>query len=826
MMNFPNNLTPRTQQAINLSVKQAIEMKHNYIGTEHLLLGLLKLQQGIAVTILTKMGVDFDAVYEEVLKQTEEGQHTTNSKEIPYTQRFKKVIAIAASEAKDMNHSYIGTEHILLGLIKEGDGIAAKILIDLDVDIDEVREEISAALDPNYKNKLEHAGGNVDEPETKKSNKNKTPALDAYGTDLTEKAKNNQLDPIIGRTKEIERAIQILCRRTKNNPILIGEAGVGKTAIAEGLAQEIVKGNVPIALLNKKIICLDMALMIAGTKYRGQFEERIKKIMGEIKQNKNIILFLDEIHTIIGAGSAEGTMDASNMFKPALSRGELQCIGATTLKEFRKYIEKDAALERRFQQVIVDPPTVSQTIEILKGVRTVYEEHHNVEFLDESISAAVELSDRYITNRHLPDKAIDLLDEAGSRTRIINTLKAPNTDDLEVELKQYIEKKINAITNQEFEKAAKFRDLERNQAEIIKNVIADWHSSSKTQKKIIIDEQIIIEVISNWTGIPLQKLDTKETNRLLHMEKHISEKVIGQEEAVSFVCKALRRSKAGLKDPKRPIGSFLFLGSTGVGKTHLTQTLADFMFGSRENLIQFDMSEYMEKASVSRLIGAPPGYIGYEEGGQLTEAVIRKPYSVVLFDEIEKAHPDVMHLLLQILEEGKLTDSLGRKVDFKNTIIILTSNVGAEFAKKQNTMGFGAVSSEEDSVSNAKIMEEAKRLFKPELMNRLEQCVVFRSLKKEEISKIVDIELSKVIERLKEKQLNLNLNEEARQFLIEKGYDSTYGARPMRRAIEKYIEDPLSEELLKNTFKEGDIINATIKSGTIEFTSKKLKRKK
>jgi ATP-dependent Clp protease ATP-binding subunit ClpC len=816
-MNFPNNLTPRGQQVINNAVKEAVKLKHSYVGTEHLLLGLLKLNQGLAIIVLSKLGVDAQTVYEKIVDRVGEGSGNV-SKEIPFTPKFQRTIASASKEAKHMGHSYVGTEHILLGLIKEKEGIVSKIFEELSVDLDEAREDILAEIDPNYEKQLEPAGGPKSSDDNEK--KIKTPALKAYGKDLTELCKEGKIDPVIGRSVEIERAIQILCRRSKNNPILIGEAGVGKTAIAEGLAQEIVKGNVPLLLQNKKIICLDMALMVAGTKYRGQFEERLKKVMEEIRSAKNVILFIDEIHTIVGAGSAEGTMDASNMFKPALSRGELQCIGATTLKEYRKYIEKDAALERRFQQVIVLPPTIEETIEILKGIKSKYEEHHHAVFTEESLNAAVNLSERYITNRYLPDKAIDLMDEAGSRARIQAMIKVPDTKQLEQDIANLANQKTEAIKQQQFEEAAKLRDKENKQLENFKNILAEWHLASKNQKTVIVNEREIVEVVSKWTGIPLQKLDSTETNRLLTMENILSEKVIGQSEAITSVSKALRRSRAGLKDPKRPIGSFLFLGSTGVGKTHLTQTLAEFMFGTRDNLIQFDMSEYMEKASVSRLIGAPPGYIGYEEGGQLSEAVMRKPYSVILFDEIEKAHPDVMHLLLQILEEGKLTDSLGRKINFKNTIIVMTSNVGAEVAKKQTTMGFGAPSIEDKAISNGKIMEEVKRVFKPEFLNRIESCIVFQSLNKEELTKIANIELEKVISRLKDKQLELIMSKESIELLIEKGYEPAYGARPMRRAVEKYVEDPLAEELLKETFPSGSNILASRDGDVIVFSLK------
>jgi ATP-dependent Clp protease ATP-binding subunit ClpC len=725
---------------------------------------------------------------------------------IPYTPRVKKVLALAGKEAKSLQHSYVGTEHILLGLLREGEGVAARVLKNLEVDIERTRNEILKELDPNFAPDedsdtipAESGGG------SKASGK--TPALKAYGRDLTEQARKGELDPVIGRADEIERIVQILCRRTKNNPVLIGEAGVGKTAIAEGLAQEIIAGNVPEILRDKRVITLDLALMVAGTKYRGQFEERIKAVMDEIRKNKNIILFIDELHTLVGAGSAEGAMDASNIIKPALSRGEMQCIGATTLNEYRKYIEKDSALERRFQQVKVEAPSVDQTIQILHGIRPKYEAHHKAKFLDESLEAAAKLSDRYLTGRFLPDKAIDLMDEAGSRARIAAMTRPPNVKDIEQEIESIRLEKESSIKSQDFEKAASLRDVEKQAKDKLDAILSEWRAN-KEEKEVTVTADEIMQVLSKWTGVPLSRMEQQETAKLLAMEGELEGKVIGQNEAVVAISKALRRSRADLKDPKRPIGSFIFLGPTGVGKTFLAHTLAEFMFGSADSLIQIDMSEYMEKFSASRLIGSPPGYIGYEEGGQLSEAVRRKPYAVVLFDEIEKAHPDVMHLLLQILEEGKITDSLGRKIDFRNTIIIMTSNVGAELIKKQTTLGFGApaAGSENYDVMKEKILGEAKRVFKPEFINRLDDLIVFHTLEKPDLIKIVDLEISKVVQRIKTKNIHLTLDSTAQEFLMAKGYDPTYGARPMRRAVEKYVEDPMAEEVLKGNIKPGDTV--------------------
>ncbi len=811
-----NNFTPRAQQVLALARKEADRFNHNYVGTEHLLLGLIKLGQGVAVNVLQKMGLDLETVRMEVEKQVGSGPETKMVGNIPYTPRVKKVLALAGKEAKALQHSYVGTEHILLGLLREGEGVAARVLKSLEVDIERTRNEILKELDPNFAPQEENEGVPTEVGGKKDT---KTPALRAFGRDLTELAKKGELDPVIGRAEEIERVIQILCRRTKNNPVLIGEAGVGKTAIAEGLAQEIVAGNVPEILHDKKVITLDLALMVAGTKYRGQFEERIKAVMDEIRRTKNVILFIDELHTIVGAGSAEGAMDASNIIKPALSRGELQCIGATTLNEYRKYIEKDAALERRFQTVKVEAPSVEETILILKGIRPKYEAHHKARILDEAIEAAAKLSDRYLTGRFLPDKAIDVMDEAGSRARIAAMTRPPNVKDIEAEIERIRGEKEAAIKAQDFEKAAALRDSEKQAKDRLDAILAEWRVN-KGEKEVVVGEDEIMHVVSKWTGVPLARMEQQETQKLLAMESELKSKVIGQDEAVVAISKALRRSRADLKDPRRPIGSFVFLGPTGVGKTFLAHTLAEFMFGDADALIQIDMSEYMEKFTASRLIGSPPGYVGYEEGGQLSEAVRRRPYSVVLFDEIEKAHPDVMHLLLQILEEGKVTDSLGRKIDFRNTIIIMTSNVGAELIKKQTTLGFGAPRQEDNyDTMREKILEETKRVFKPEFLNRLDDIIVFHTLAKPDLIRIVDLEVSKVVERIKLKNIHIELDETAKDFLIEKGYDPQYGARPMRRAVEKYLEDPMAEDLLRGTIKAGDTVQVKREGEKLVFST-------
>ncbi len=813
------NFTPRAQQVLALARKEADRFNHNFVGTEHLLLGLIKLGQGVAVNVLQKMGLDLETVRMEVEKQVGTGPDQKMVGNIPYTPRVKKVLALASKEAKALNHTYVGTEHILLGLLREGDGVAARVLKNLDVDIEQTRLEILKELDPNFQGGEEapQAGETAPEKPAEKKGEVKTPALKAFGRDLTEIARKGEMDPVIGRRNEIERVTQILCRRTKNNPVLLGEAGVGKTAIVEGLAQEIAKGNVPDLLREKRLVTLDLALMVAGTKYRGQFEERIKAVMDEIRRAKNVILFIDELHTIVGAGSAEGTMDASNIIKPALSRGEMQCIGATTLNEYRKYIEKDAALERRFQSVKVEAPSVEEAVQILHGLRSKYEDHHKIELTDAAVAAAVQLSDRYITGRYLPDKAIDVVDEAGARARIGAMTRPPDVKSLEAEIEDIKARKERAIKEQDFEGAASMRDKEKQAKEKLDEILAKWRTT-REEKRVKVDEEDIMQVVSKWTGIPLHRMEQGEVQRLLQMEEQLSRVVVGQSEPVSALCKALRRSRADLKDPKRPIGTFALLGPTGVGKTLLAKSLAELMFGDARSLIQLDMSEYMEKFTVSRLVGSPPGYVGYEEGGQLSEQVRRKPYSVVLFDEVEKAHPDVMNMLLQILEEGKLTDSVGRTVDFRNTVILLTSNVGAETVRRQTTIGFGPASEETNyEKMRDKILEEAKKVFRPEFLNRLDGTIVFRALSKDDLIQILGLEVQKVMDRLKAKNIRIELDEAAKNFLVEKGYDPLYGARPMRRAVERYLEDPLAEEILRGHLHGNDPVRVSVEGDKLTF---------
>ena len=808
-----NDFTPRAQQVLALARKEAERFNHNYVGTEHLLLGLIKLGQGVAVNVLQKMGLDLERVRLEVEKHVGSHPETHMIGNIPYTPRVKKVLALAGKEAKALNHSYVGTEHILLGLLREGEGVAARVLKGLEVDSARTRNEILKELDHNFTPPENEA----ESPQERSNKDAKTPALRAFGRDLTELAKKGELDPVIGRKNEIERVIQILCRRTKNNPVLLGEAGVGKTAIVEGLAQEIAAGKMPELLRDKRVITLDLALMVAGTKYRGQFEERIKAVMDEIRHSKRVILFIDELHTIVGAGSAEGSMDASNIIKPALSRGELQCLGATTFNEYRKYIEKDAALERRFQTVKVEAPTVEEAVQILKGLRPKYETHHKAKLTDEALEAAVRLSDRYITGRFLPDKAIDVMDEAGARARINTMTRPPDVKEIEKDIETIRAEKEAAIKAQDYEKAAALRDFEKQTKDKLERILNEWREQ-RDEREVIVTGDDIMHIVSKWTGVPLNRMEQKEAKKLLKMEEELKQQVIGQDEAVIAISKALRRSRADLKDPRRPIGSFIFLGPTGVGKTFLARSLAEFMFGDVDALIQIDMSEYMEKFTGSRLIGSPPGYVGYEEGGQLSEAVRRRPYSVVLFDEIEKAHPDVMHLLLQILEEGKITDSLGQKSDFRNTIIIMTSNVGAELIKRQTAMGFGAIAGHGSyETMRDKILDESKRVFKPEFLNRLDDMIVFHQLERNDLVKIVDLEVAKVIKRVRAKDIKVHLDTTAVEFLIDKGYDPTYGARPMRRAVEKYLEDPLAEEFLRGNIKQGDTLEVHAAAEQLAF---------
>ena len=805
-----NRFTERARKVIILAKEEARRFNHDYIGTEHILLGLIREGEGVAAAVLQKMGMDLETIRLEVEKFVQPGPTTQILGDIPFTPRAKKALELAAEEARELGHNYIGTEHILLGLIREGESVASQVLLNLGLDLDRVRNEVLTVLGAATPGFGQQQAGSP-------HGKTKTPALDAFGRDITQSAKEGKLDPVINRKPEIERIIQILSRRTKNNPVLLGEAGVGKTAIVEGLAQSIVAGNIPEVLRNKRIVVLDLALMIAGTKYRGQFEERIKAVMEEIKRSQDVIIFIDELHTLVGAGAAEGAIDASNILKPSLSRGEIQCIGATTLDEYRKHIEKDAALERRFQTIMVEPPNVDQTIEILKGLRDKYEVHHRVKFIDEALDAAAKLSDRYISGRFLPDKAIDLIDEAGSRARLDVLVIPPDIKDLESKIEELKKEKESLIKSQDFEKAAALRDQERTLRTELERVNKEWNQR-KDQTRPQVDYEAIAKIVAQWTGIPLFRLEEKESEKLLKIEEELRGRVIGQEEAISAIASAVRRSRAGVKDPRRPIGSFIFLGPTGVGKTLLARALAEFMFGDEDALIQLDMSEYMEKFNVSRLIGAPPGYVGYEEGGQLTEKVRRRPYSVVLLDEIEKAHADVFNLLLQVYEDGRLTDSFGRKVDFRNTVIIMTSNVGAELIRKQGSLGFKS-QKEELTYQDMKerLLEEVKHTFKPEFLNRIDDIIVFRPLVKDDLYKIVDIELGFVIERLKEQKLTLEFTKAAKDFLVEKGFDPVFGARPLKRIIQRFIEDPLAQDIIAKHFKEGSHIKVDVRNGALVF---------
>jgi ATP-dependent Clp protease ATP-binding subunit ClpC len=808
-----DRFTERARKVIILAKEEAKRFNHDYIGTEHILLGLIKEGESVAAAVLQNLGLSLDTIRLEVEKLVQFGPSTIVSGDIPFTPKAKKVIELAMDEARRLGHNYIGTEHLLLGLIKEGEGVASHVLMNVGLDLNKVRAEVIKLLGSSTPG---GGGGGTPTVGTTKT-KTKTPALDSFGRDLSTLAREGKLDPVVNRENEIERVVQILARRTKNNPVLLGEAGVGKTAIVEGLAQRIVGGDVPEILLDKRIVVLDLALMVAGTKYRGQFEERIKAVMDEIRRSENVIIFIDELHTLVGAGGAEGAIDASNILKPALSRGEIQCIGATTLDEYRKYIEKDAALARRFQTIMVDPPTVDETVEILKGLRDKYEAHHRVKITDEALQAAALLSDRYITGRFLPDKAIDLMDEAGSRARLSVTTLPKDLKKLETEIEELKTEKEAAIKGQDFERAAKLRDEERKKKDELAKLRKSW-KESKSEVEIQVTEEDIATIVSKWTGVPLSRLEEKETTRLLRMEEEVHKRVIGQDEAIRAISNAVRRSRSGLRSPKRPIGAFVFLGPTGVGKTLLARALAGFMFGDEEAVIAVDCSEYMEKFNVSRLVGAPPGYVGYEEGGQLTEKVRRRPYSVVLFDEIEKAHPDVFNILLQMMEEGRLTDSFGRKIDFRNTIMIMTSNVGVDLIQKQGELGFRPRDAEETYESmKRKLMDEVKKVFRPEFLNRVDDIIVFHSLRREDLEQIIELELKELKTRLKEKKMELALSPEVTKFLIDKGYDTQYGARPLKRTIQKYLENVLAEEILSGKFQEGDKIRAELRGEIVTF---------
>lgn len=797
--------TERAQRVLSLAQEEAVRLGHNSIGTEHILLGLVREGDGIAAKALMSLGLSLEKIQDEV--EALIGRGHDKPMNTPYTPRAKKVIELSMDEARKLGHTYVGTEHILLGLIREGEGVAARVLNNLGISLNKARQQVLQLLGNS-----EMLAGTPQGTGNKHAN---TPTLDSLARDLTAMARDGALDPVVGREKEIERVIQVLSRRTKNNPVLIGEPGVGKTAIAEGLAQRIVNNEIPETLRDKRVMTLDMGTVVAGTKYRGEFEDRLKKIMDEIRQAGNVVLFIDELHTLIGAGGAEGAIDASNILKPALARGELQCIGATTMDEYRKYIEKDAALERRFQPIKVEEPTKEDAIQILKGLRDRYEAHHRVKITDAAIDAAVHLSDRYITDRFLPDKAIDLIDEAASRVRLNAYTIPPNLKQVEKELEEVKKEKDAAVQSQEFEKAAALRDKEQRLRDALDQTKKEWKEKQGQTDSEVTPEDIA-QVVASWTGIPVVQLQQEETDRLLHMEDILHKRVIGQEEAVKSVARAIRRARAGLKDPKRPIGSFIFLGPTGVGKTELARALAEAMFGDEDAMIRIDMSEYMEKHSTSRLVGSPPGYVGYEEGGQLTEKVRRKPYSVVLFDEIEKAHPEVFNILLQVLEDGRLTDGKGRTVDFRNTIIIMTSNVGQEMIRKNTTLGF-TVNQQEANYENmkSKVMEELKRTFRPEFLNRIDEIIVFHALEEEHIKQIVRLMAEEIRKRVKEQGVDFTLSDEVIAWIAKQGFDPQYGARPIRRSLQRQVEDRLSEELLKGTIQKGDVAHFTLKGDEI-----------
>ncbi len=811
------NLTPRARKALVLAHKEAERLHCDCVGTEHLLLGLLMLDEGVAIEVLKHLQVSVERLRAEVEKTNRNSTGDLQKLgELPLTMRLKKVILLAATEAQAMNYNFIGTEHLLMALLRDGESEAARLLANMNVNIQSVRTLLLKSLDPDYlpENQDQNAFGTTSSPGGKSTGE--LQALNSFGRNLTDMAERGLLDPVIGRKDEIARVIQILSRRTKNNPVLIGEAGVGKTAIIEGLAQAIARHEVPDLLQDKQVYALDLTLMVAGTKYRGQFEERIKTVLEEVRSSGKIILFIDELHTIVGAGGAEGSMDTANIIKPALSRGELQCVGATTLDEYRKGIEKDAALERRFQPVMVNPPEVPEAIKILQGLKSSYENHHHVRYTDEAVEMSVKLADRYISGRFLPDKAIDIMDETGAMVRINNTVTPPDTSELDLAIKTATEAKEKSIQEQKFEEAAKFRDQERKFRQE-KESLLKKHSSARENHYPLITVQEVSRVVAQLTGIPVQQIQAGESARLLQMESELKKVVVGQDEAVSVISRSLRRARADLKNPARPIGSFIFLGPTGVGKTLLAKALAEFMFGSSDALIQVDMSEYMEKFNVSRLVGSPPGYVGHGDGGELTERVRRHPYSVVLFDEIEKAHPDVLHMLLQILEEGKLTDSLGRRIDFRNTVIIMTSNVGADLLSNRSTLGFAADSASLSAQESERLLSVAKKYFKPEFLNRLDDIIVFRKLAKSDLLNIIKLETAAVVERLKQRNINLIYNDEVLNFLLDKGFEPEYGARPLRRAVERYLEDPLAEEVLKGELTDNSAWAVTVSGNALQF---------
>ena len=816
---FKDRFTDRARKVMAYARQEVQRFNHDYIGTEHVLLGLIKEGSGVAANVLRNLDVDIKKIRLEVEKMVQSSPDVVTKGQVPFTPRAKKVIEFSLEEARALGHNYIGTEHILLGLLRENEGVAAHVLMNLGLQLDDVREEVLSLLGADAQAQAGYEKGAAEGKGKRGKSKSKTPALDSFGRDLTLLAREQSLDPVIGRHDEIERVMTVLSRRTKNNPVLLGEAGVGKTAIVEGLAQSIVSGNVPELLRGHRIVVLDLALMVAGTKYRGQFEERIKAVLAEVRRAKNVILFIDELHTLVGAGGAEGAIDASNVLKPALSRGEIQCIGASTLDEYRKYVEKDAALERRFQTIIVDPPTKSETVDILKGLRDRYEAHHRVRITDQAIEDAVELANRYITGRFLPDKAIDVIDEAGARVRLRSMTAPPDLKKLEQEIEKLGHEKSESVQMQDFERAAALRDKAEKLKREMEKIQKEWRESVQETDGIV-DEDVVAEVVSKMTGVPLTRLESQEAERLLKMEETLHGMVVSQDEAIGAIARAVRRSRAGLKNPERPVGSFIFLGPTGVGKTLLARALAKFMFGSEDALVQMDMSEYMEKHNVSRLIGAPPGYVGYEEGGQLTEKIRRRPYSVVLLDEIEKAHSDVFNMLLQIMEEGRLTDSFGRKVDFRNAILIMTSNLGAEVIKNQAGLGFRRSGAEETYETMKKqLMAEIEKAFRPEFINRLDDVIVFRALTKEDLRTIVDYEFVHVRERAAEKKVDLVLSDEAIEYLIETGYSSEFGARPLKRIIEREIEDPLSEDLLRGVFRGGVTVTVVVQDDKLALRS-------